>query len=262
MTLILAGSLMSAGAENALTGTKFTDNWSVGVNAGVTQPLAHPYSIGENIRPQVGVELYKQFTPVLKTGVEFNVGINTTGIYGNRGVRTAFDHANLNLLGGLNLMNLFGGYKGSPRVFEIEALGGIGVGHVFGCKDADGSMAHKNYMTSKFGLNLGFNIGKAKQFTLAVKPAIVYNIEGRSQSNNAVAFNSNKANFELMAGLAYHSRQATERIISLTRVFTTRTKSMVLTTKSTISVVSSMAKTTISRLQTTESTISTMKLNA
>jgi OOP family OmpA-OmpF porin len=204
LTLILAGSLMSAGAENALTGTKFTDNWSVGINAGVTQPLAHPYSIGENIRPQVGVELYKQFTPVFKTGVEFNAGINTTGIYGNRGVRTAFDHANLNLLGGLNLMNLFGGYKGSPRVFEIEALGGIGVGHVFGCKDADGSMAHKNYMTSKFGLNLGFNIGKAKQFTLAVKPAIVYNIEGRSQNNNAVAFNSNKANFELMAGLAYH----------------------------------------------------------
>ena len=161
LTLILAGSLMSAGAENALTGTKFTDNWSVGINAGVTQPLAHPYSIGENIRPQVGVELYKQFTPVFKTGVEFSAGINTTGVYGNRGVRTAFDHANLNLLGGLNLMNLFGGYKGSPRVFEIEALGGIGVGHVFGCKDADGSMAHKNYMTSKFGLNLGFNIGKA-----------------------------------------------------------------------------------------------------
>ena len=47
LTLILAGSLMSAGAENALTGTKFTDNWSVGINAGVTQPLAHPYSIGE-----------------------------------------------------------------------------------------------------------------------------------------------------------------------------------------------------------------------
>lgn len=134
LTLILAGSLMSAGAENALTGTKFTDNWSVGINAGVTQPLAHPYSIGENIRPQVGVELYKQFTPVFKTGVEFNSGINTTGIYGNRGVRTAFDHANLNLLGGLNLMNLFGGYKGSPRVFEIEALGGIGVGHA--CLDA------------------------------------------------------------------------------------------------------------------------------
>lgn len=39
LTLILAGSLMSAGAENALTGTKFTDNWSVGINAGVTQPF-------------------------------------------------------------------------------------------------------------------------------------------------------------------------------------------------------------------------------
>ena len=71
LTLILAGSLMSAGAENALTGTKFTDNWSVGINAGVTQPLAHPYSIGENIRPQVGVELYKQFTVQDRRGVQF-----------------------------------------------------------------------------------------------------------------------------------------------------------------------------------------------
>lgn len=208
LTLFLAGSLLSANAENALTGTKFTDNWSVGFNAGVTQPLSHPYSLGENIRPQLGVELYKQFTPVFKTGLEFNAGINTTGIHGQRGVRTAFDHANLNLLGGLNLMNLFGGYKGEPRLFEIEAIGGIGVGHVFGYKATDGDAAHKNYMTSKFGLNLGFNLGKVKQFTLALKPAIIYNIDGRlgarSTGNNAVAYNSNKANFELMAGLSYH----------------------------------------------------------
>lgn len=202
ITVCLAGSLFAANAEEALTGTKFTDNWSVGFNAGVTQPLAHPYSIGDNIRPQLGVELYKQFTPVFKTGVEMNFGINTTGIYGYRGVRTAFDHSNLSMLGGLNLMNLFGGYNGTPRLFEIEAIGGIGWGHVYGSFQTDGH--DYNFMTSKFGVNLNFNLGESKAWTLAIKPAIVYNIEGRNAATNSVRFNTNHANVELMAGIAYH----------------------------------------------------------
>lgn len=201
ITLFLAGALFSANAKDALTGTKFLDNWSVGFNAGVTQPLAHPYSIGENIRPQLGVELYKQFTPVFKTGVEANFGINTTGIYGNRGVRTAFDHSNLSLLGGLNLMNMFGGYNGTPRLFEIEAIGGIGWGHIYSNFSVDGS--DYNYMTTKFGVNFNFNLGKDKEWTVALKPAIVYDIEGRNRTNS-VQFNSNAANVELMAGVAYH----------------------------------------------------------
>ena len=67
--LLAASTITVASAKDALTGTKFTDNWSIGLHAGVTQPLAHPYSIGDNIRPIVGVELYKQFTPVFKTGI-------------------------------------------------------------------------------------------------------------------------------------------------------------------------------------------------
>ena len=50
----------NAQRQQALQGTKFLDNWSIGLNGGVTQPLAHPYSLGENIRPTVGVEIYKQ----------------------------------------------------------------------------------------------------------------------------------------------------------------------------------------------------------
>lgn len=202
LTLCLAATVLAANAENALTGTKFSDNWSIGFNAGVVQPLAHPYSIGENIRPQVGVELYKQFTPVFKAGIEFTSGINTTGVYHQRGVRTAFDHTNLSALGGLNLMNLFGGYKGTPRVFELEAIGGIGWGHIYGSYKVDGD--DYNFISSKFGLNFNFNLGSDKQWTLAVKPAIVYNIEGRNKYTNATQYNTNNAAFELMAGIAYH----------------------------------------------------------
>ncbi len=59
----LSGSMVAEN-QKALTGTKFRDNWSIGLNAGVTQTLGHPYSIGDNIRPIVGVDVYKQFTPL------------------------------------------------------------------------------------------------------------------------------------------------------------------------------------------------------
>ena len=166
--------------------------------------MAHPYSVGENIRPIMGVEIFKQFTPVLKLGVAADFGINTTGVYGNRGVRTAFDHSNVSLLGGLNLMNAFGGYKGEPRLFEIEAIGGIGWGHTYGTYAVDGS--DYNFMTTKFGLNLNFNVGALKAWTIALKPAIVYDIEGRGAARNNVIFSSNRANVELTAGVAYHFR--------------------------------------------------------
>ena len=194
----------NAQRQQALQGTKVLDNWSIGLNGGVTQPLAHPYSLGENIRPTVGVEIYKQFTPVLKLGLGADFGINTTGVYGNRGVRTAFDNSNVSLLGGLNLMNMFGGYKGEPRLFEIEALGGIGWGHTYGAYATDGP--DYNYMTTKFGLNLNFNIGEEKAWTIAVRPAIVYDIEGRGAEHNNVKFNSDRAWAELTAGVVYHFR--------------------------------------------------------
>lgn len=204
VTLLCAVGVLAANAENEriLDGTKFSDNWSVGFNVGVTQPLSHPYSIGDNIRPQLGIEVYKQFTPVFKTGIEATFGINTTGVHGQRGVRTAFDHSNISFLGGLNLMNIFGGYNGTPRLFEIEAIGGIGWGHMFASYNVDGY--DQNFMTSKFGVNFNFNLGKDKAWTVALKPAIVYNIEGRGVYYNQVKYDTNAASFELMAGVSYH----------------------------------------------------------
>ena len=197
----LSGSMVAEN-QKALTGTKFRDNWSIGLNAGVTQTLGHPYSIGDNIRPIVGVDVYKQFTPVFKLGLGVDFGINTSGVLGYRGTRTAFDSHNLSAIGGLNLMNLFGKYKGEPRLFEIEAIGGIGWGHIYGAYEADGS--DYNCMTTKLGLNLNFNLGEEKAWTLGIRPAIVYNIEGRNKYTQSVQFNSNQANFELTAGIAYH----------------------------------------------------------
>ena len=36
--------------------------------------------------------------------------------------KTAFDASDISLLGKVNLVNLFSGYAGEPRLFEVEAI--------------------------------------------------------------------------------------------------------------------------------------------
>ena len=101
-SLVLCMAVIAANAQKAVEGNKFTDNWSVGFNAGGTTPLTHS-AFFKNMRAVLGVGLDKQVTPVLGLGFEAMTSINTTPS------RTAFDNTNLSVLGTLNLSNLFGG---------------------------------------------------------------------------------------------------------------------------------------------------------
>ena len=58
-------------------------------------------------------------------------------------------------------------------------------------------------MKTRLGLNLNFNLGESKTWTLGVKPAIVYDMQGDFNTAKS-RFNANNAAFELTAGLAYH----------------------------------------------------------
>ena len=40
-SLVLCMAVIAANAQKAVEGNKFTDNWSVGFNAGGTTPLTH-----------------------------------------------------------------------------------------------------------------------------------------------------------------------------------------------------------------------------
>ena len=89
-------------------------------------------------------------------------------------LRLAVDAHNVSLLGKINLFNLFGGYNGVPRVFEMEAVVGAGWGREYykaAVKRDD------NFLTSKLGVNFNFNVGQKKAWTIAVKPSIVYNLQ-------------------------------------------------------------------------------------
>ena len=52
-------------------------------------------------------------------------------------------------------------------------------------------------------MNLNFNLGEAKAWTLGVRPAIVYDMEGDFNTAKS-RFNVNNAAFELTAGITYH----------------------------------------------------------
>ena len=177
--------------ETALQGTKFGDNWSIGINAGAVTPLTHS-SFFKDARPAFGFGITKQLTPVFGLGIQGMGYVNTTQS------KTAFDASDVSLLGKVNLRNLFGGYQGSPRLFEIEALAGMGWLHYYMNGPGD-----QNSWSTRFGMNLNFNLGEAKAWTLGVRPAIVYDMEGDFNTAKS-RFNVNNAAFELTAGITYH----------------------------------------------------------
>ena len=180
---------LTASAQTTVQGSKFTDNWSVELKTGIITPVSHN-AFFKNARPALGIEFTKQLTPV------FGLGIQGMGYINTSNSKTAFDASDLSLLGKVNLMNLFAGYTGTPRIFEVEAVAGAGWLHYY--MDGPGDM---NSWSSRFGMNFNFNLGEAKAWTIGVKPALVYDMQGE---HNRSRFNVNNAAFELTAGVAYH----------------------------------------------------------
>lgn len=193
----IAVASLTATAQTTVAGSKLFDNWSIGVSGGVITPTTG-YGFISSMRPVVGLEVAKQITPVFGMAAELHAAINSKcgGVMRSQGSATIFDASNVSLLGQVNLMNLFGGYKGSPKFFEAVAVGGIGWGHYYYAGGDD-----DNTWTSKFGLDLNFNVCEALQIN--VKPAIVYDLEGGDKGGSFNKFNLNNSSIELMAGVTY-----------------------------------------------------------
>lgn len=193
VTILVAAALavtsLSVNAQKAYEGTRFLDNWYVGVKGGVTTPAAHS-AFWRNMRAETGIELGKQITPVLAVSFEGLTGINTSMS------RTAFDDLNLGALGKINLNNLFFGYNGEPRLFEVEGIAGFGWGHDF---MNSGYGSDLSYMVSRFGASFNFNLGEEKAWAVNIRPAIVYRMDG----DRAQMLNVNKSKIEILAGVTY-----------------------------------------------------------
>ena len=173
----------------------FWENWSMGLQGGGTMKMSGT-GFFKSARPAFGLTLGKQWTPILGTDFQGMGYINTTNS------NTMVDATDVSLIARMNLMNLFAGYEGMPRPFEIETATGLGWLHHYmnGSGDTDD-------LSARIGLNFNFNMGEDAAWTLGIKPAIVYNLTGDYPSKK-MAFNKNRANMEVLVGLTYHFADA------------------------------------------------------
>lgn len=191
LTIVAAAFAGFAGAQEKVTvGNKFLDNWYFGINGGWEHQLGEPYMNSDRNGGLVGFELGKQATPVLGVSFQALTGFNTTYSV------NAFDELQFLINGKVNFSNLLLGAKEEPRLFEVEGFLGVGGGReFFAARQRDDN----NYFLYRAGLSLNFNIGKEKQWTLSMRPALVTKL-GDSDPRNT--------NFELMAGLVYHFKNS------------------------------------------------------
>lgn len=197
------GGLIAASAQTSVEGSKLTDNISIGVKGGVATPLQNGPFFGD-MRGIFGLELRKQITPVFGLGVEGEAGINTSSWTGLKS-RNAIDGSYVGAFGTVNLNNLFAGYAGTPRLFEVEAVLGAGWGHTYYPKSVADDY---NFFATKAGLNLNFNLGETKAWTVSIKPAVVWNMNGGDNAQAASYYDANYAAFEITGGVTYHFKNS------------------------------------------------------
>jgi len=213
--------IVSANAQTALQESKLTDNVSVGVNAGVATPLSFNKMFPLNTT--VGIRIGKEFSPVFGVNIEgttwlgsndrqwFIDGFQTANaverirtsnrfdVPDENGVfHNTFRGINVGLNGTVNLTNLFLGYNGAPRSFELVTVTGLGWGHVFAPKSIG---ADKDNLTARTAIDFTFNLGKSKATSLYVEPAVLWNLNGNGF--DGVQFNKNRAQLAISVGFVY-----------------------------------------------------------
>ena len=202
LVLMLAAASMAASVSaQTVAESKAFDNVYVGINGGVaTKTTGHKWL--SDLDPNAGLRIGRYFTPVFGLAVEGNAYFSNKPWHSTG---TAVRATNVSLLGTVNLSNLFGGYKGEPRAFEVSALYGLGWMHVFTNDKAVKAATEnqRNRMTSKAALDFAFNFGSAKQFQFYVEPSINFAFLGQSNSHNVSASAAGPVFTEVHADYGY-----------------------------------------------------------
>lgn len=164
--LMMAVAALAAQSVSAqpLEESKTLDNWYVGINAGVDFKTTHT-AVFKNLNPSFGVRVGRNFTQVFGLAVEGEAFFDNKGSE-FRPLGTFVKLTNVSLLGATNFSNWFGGYKGTPRAFEISAIYGLGWGHAY--HTASNSIPTNDSFTGKVGIDFAFNLGSAKAWQLYV----------------------------------------------------------------------------------------------
>jgi len=221
MFIAAAAIAVSASAQprTTITANKAGDNIYVGINGGVITGLKNNfknYGLTDKknsfsvFSPEFGVRVGKNFTTVFGLALDANLYFNAVKKSSPfRLSKTFVQGLDVDLLGTANLMNLFAGYKGQPRKFEIIALGGFGWTHAFNIYN----VKKVNAINSKVALDFALNLGEKKAWQVYIEPALVYQLQGWGQADifgvnvpfdgGDFKYDVRNAGFSLKAGVNY-----------------------------------------------------------
>jgi outer membrane protein OmpA-like peptidoglycan-associated protein len=181
---------------NTIASSKPFDNYSITLKGGVASPICPTEgNIIDNLRGTAGLEIRKQIVPAFGFGVEGEAGFNTSSWNKATHLKNIVDHSYVGAFGAVNLNNLFAGYAGQPRLFEVELVAGLGWIHGY----APSTQADDwNDVGFKAGLNFNFNLGSAKAWTISLKPSVLTDLSQHS------FFQKHQTTLALQAGVTYH----------------------------------------------------------
>jgi outer membrane protein OmpA-like peptidoglycan-associated protein len=224
MFIAAAAMVVSASAQQrtTVTANNADDNVYVGINAGAITGFRNYYRIQDGAKQrnnaftayttEVGARVGKNFTTVFGLAFEGNLYFTNHRCCCPFAVsKTWIQGLDLDLFGTANLMNMFSGYKGQPRFFEVIALGGFGWTHAFG------TATRYNGVNSKIAFDFAVNLGAKKQWQVYLEPSITYSVLAfgsiapqpeyeNVMHNSEFKYDINKAGFNLKAGVNYKFR--------------------------------------------------------
>ncbi len=209
-TLIaVSACMLSANAQTTVEGSKFFDNWSIGIDGGISSNF-HDWDTPNG--GVFGLQLTKGITPVVSFEFAAQLGFNDNANWNFYHSSNVVDNVTAMASTKINLMNWFGGYKGQPRLFEIQARGGVGYMRSFYNDEQDNNVTRGDVLV-KLGLDFDFNLGQEKAWTISLRPAVVMKahdkeeLHSKALSNVGTKYGDNVVG-QLTAGVAYHFKNS------------------------------------------------------
>ena len=197
MFFAAAAMVATASAEprTVVTASKAQDNIYVGVNGGAITAVKGETSF-KTFSPNFGIRVGKNFTTVLGLAVEGTAYFSTNRVYNGK---TFIQGVDVYGLATANLNNLFAGYKGQPRAFEIIAVGGFGYQWLF--RPAGAPINASGYV-SKIGADFALNFGSDKQWQVYLEPTMNWALFNTGKAD-FIQYDINAAGLALKAGVNY-----------------------------------------------------------
>lgn len=194
MFIAAAAIAVSANAQKTtVTGMKSADNIYVGVNAGASTISG---IVGdeafEAYNPVFGIRVGKNFSPIFGLQLDAQMMMDAHKKDCKYQNKTFIESVAAGLNATWNFSNLFAGYKGEPRFFEVIGVTGLGWKHDI--------PSNYDRVYAKGGVDFAFNFGGAKQWQAFVEPAIVF---GAQDGINKWKFDARNADVQVVAGVNY-----------------------------------------------------------